>query len=128
MGNTTVGRNFEGLSAALQRCKWSSDEANCRALSSKFIASMTRAANLFHYCSSRAYSSSENLKDGARRLFAIAYEIVWAPVTVPKAAISYGLTFPLTRALVLLPLQLVQRTRSVGAPTCSIVNNGTDII
>ena len=89
---------------------------------------MTRAANLFHYCSSRAYSSSEDLKDGARRLFGIAYEIIWAPVTVPKAAISYGLSFPLTRALVLLPLQFVQRTRSVGAPRCYIVDSIQSVI
>ena len=89
---------------------------------------MTRAANLFHYCSSRAYNSSEDLKDGARRLFGIAYEIIWAPVTVPKAAISYGLSLPLTRALVLLPLHLVQRTRSVGAPRCHIDQNDTELI
>ena len=123
VGNRTVGRKFEGPSAALQGCKWRNGEADCRALSTGLAASMTRAANLFHYCSSRAYSSSEDLKDGARRLFGIAYEIIWAPVTVPKAAISYGLSFPLTRALVLLPLQFVQRARSVGAPGCYIVES-----
>lgn len=74
---------------------------------------MTRAAEFLDYLSSRASIKSVDIKEGARKAIGLAYDLFWSPVTVPKAVISYGLGLAPVRALVLTPLHLLQRSRSV---------------
>jgi hypothetical protein len=74
---------------------------------------MIRAAEILDYLSSRASIKSADIQEGARKAIGLAYDLLWSPVTVPKAVISYGLGLTPVRALVLTPLHLLQRSSSV---------------
>ncbi len=74
---------------------------------------MSRAVDILNYFASRASSSSADIREGARTAVGIAYDLFWAPVTVPKAVISIGLGLPPVRALVLTPLLLLHRSCTV---------------
>ncbi|CAL5226976.1 g9862 [Coccomyxa viridis] len=75
---------------------------------------MSRAADILNYFASRANSSSADIREGARTAVGLAYDLFWAPVTVPKAVISIGLGLPPVRALVLTPLLLLHRSCTRG--------------
>ena len=81
---------------------------------------MSRAADILNYFASRANSSSADIREGARTAVGLAYDLFWAPVTVPKAVISIGLGLPPVRALVLTPLLLLHRSCTVRSPLTTL--------
>ena len=74
---------------------------------------MSRAVDILNYVASRASRSPADIRNGARAAVGIAYDLFWAPVTVPKALLSIGLGLPPVKALVLTPLLLLQRSCTV---------------